>query len=106
LVLTEQLQQVLQEWDRVVVLDETEQEASVHKIVTSHEHGGDVFLHVQVFEVDIVWKQMLCWSLMQCDVETFQALGVGVVFGSLQEPDPVDKVSAGSFGVLPKQSDD
>jgi hypothetical protein len=83
LLLTEQLQQVLQEWNRVVVLDETEQEASVHKIVTSHELGGDVFLHVQVFEVDIVWKQMLCWSLMQCDVETFQCLGIGVVFSSL-----------------------
>jgi len=55
----------------------------VHDIVTPDELGGDVFLHVKVFEMDVVGKQVLSRRLMQSNIETIQAFGIWVVFGSL-----------------------
>lgn len=55
----------------------------MHEIVTPDELGGDVFLHVKVFEMDVIREQMLSRRLMQSNIKTIQALGIGIVFGSL-----------------------
>jgi hypothetical protein len=52
---TQQLEEVLEDGHRIVVLDQTEQEACVDEVVATDEFRRELFLEVQVFEADIIW---------------------------------------------------
>jgi hypothetical protein len=80
---TQQFQQILQQRQRIIVLDQSEQEARVHEVIATYELRWDVFLQVEVSETDIVWQQVLGRSLMQSNVETFQSVGVRIFFSLL-----------------------
>jgi hypothetical protein len=58
----------------------------MHQIIAPNKLRWDVFLQVKAFETDIVRQQVLRRSLMQSNIETFQSVGVRVVFCCFEEP--------------------
>lgn len=52
---TQQFEEVLKDWYRVVVLDQPENEACVHEVIATDELGWELFLQVEILEANVVW---------------------------------------------------
>lgn len=81
-VLTQKLQQILEERDRIVIPHQPKEESCMNQVVLSHEFGGYLLVQVQVLELNVSGQEVLRWCLVQGDVEAVKAIGVWIFFSS------------------------